>query len=143
MVVAGFSGEHLLAAIREIMTELGQRRAEVRNLYPEAVSAGGNKKAQELLARYFEPDRATWRGIGEIPDSGLYLREEYARFDTGSRGLAAAAPEPPGCRCADVICGRVDPSGCPHFGRKCTPQDPLGACMVSDEGACAIWYRNI
>lgn len=143
MVVAGFGGEHLLAAVYEIMTELGQGRAEVRNLYPEAVSAAGNLKAQALLGEYFEPGEAPWRGIGAIPYSGLYLREEFARYDAGSRDLKDDAGEPEGCRCADVICGRADPDYCPHFGRKCTPQDPLGACMVSDEGACAIWYRNV
>lgn len=143
MCVAGFDDEHLLAAIYEIMTQLSQGRAEVRNLYAEAVSPEGNPKAQALLERYFEGGEAPWRGIGEIPGSGLYLRPEYARFDAGSRGLSGVAAEPPGCRCADVICGRVDPSGCPHFGRKCTPQDPLGACMVSDEGACSIWFRNV
>lgn len=142
MCVAGFDGEHLLAAIREIMTELGRGRAEVHNLYPEAVSAEGNLKAQELLGKYFEHGDATWRGIGEIPASGLFLKPEYASFDAGSRNLSASASEAPGCRCADVICGRLDPAQCPHFGRKCTPEDPLGACMVSDEGACAVWYRN-
>jgi len=143
MCVAGFGGEHLLAAIREIMAQLCQGRAEVKNLYPEAVSESGNTKAQALLDRYFESGEAIWRGMGEIPGSGLYLRDEYTRFDAGSRGLTGLAGEPPGCRCADVICGRLDPDGCPHFARDCTPQDPLGACMVSDEGACAIWYRNI
>jgi hydrogenase expression/formation protein HypD len=143
MAVAGFSGGHLLAAIFEIMTELGQGRAEVKNLYPEAVSSEGNRKAQALLGQYFEAGEASWRGIGEIPASGLYLRGEYARFDAGSRGLSGAAAEPAGCRCADVVCGRADPSECAHFGRKCTPEDPLGACMVSDEGACSIWYRNV
>ena len=142
MAVAGFDGEHLLAAIYEIMTELGQNRAEVKNLYAEAVSPEGNRKAQALLGRYFEAGEASWRGIGDIPDSGLYLREKYEHYDAGSRGISGGAKEPAGCRCADVICGRADPSFCPHFGRKCTPQDPLGACMVSDEGACAIWYRN-
>jgi hydrogenase expression/formation protein HypD len=143
MAVAGFDGEHLLAAVYEIMTELGHGRAEVKNLYPEAVSAEGNRKAQALLDQFFEPGDAPWRGIGAIPGSGLYLREAFARFDAGSRDLGEDAYEPEGCRCADVICGRVDPDRCPHFGRKCTPQDPLGACMVSDEGACAIWYRNV
>jgi hydrogenase expression/formation protein HypD len=143
MCVAGFTGEHLMAAIREIMTELGQNRADVRNLYPEAVSWEGNPKAQALLGKYFETGEATWRGIGEIPGSGLYLRPAFARYDAGSRNLSSNAAEPAGCRCADVICGRIDPKHCPHFGRACTPQDPLGACMVSDEGACAVWHRNV
>ena len=142
MCIAGFTGEHLLAALHEILTELNRGEAHVRNLYPEAVTAGGNPKAQALLDRYFEPDSAGWRGIGEIPGSGLYLREAYAAFDAGSHGTMGSAAEPPGCRCADVVCGRVDPHDCPHFGRRCVPQDPLGACMVSDEGACSVWYRN-
>lgn len=142
MCVAGFTGEHLLAGLYEILTELTQSRADVRNLYPEAVTAEGNRKAQALLSQYFEADNAAWRGIGEIGGSGLYLKDEYAAFDAGSRGLTGPAAEPAGCRCADVVCGRVDPADCPHFGRRCTPQDPLGACMVSDEGACAVWHRN-
>jgi hydrogenase expression/formation protein HypD len=143
MCVAGFDGGHLLAAIHEIMTQLSQGRAEVRNLYAEAVSGEGNKKAQALLDECFASGEAVWRGIGDIPGSGLYLRDKYARFDAGSRGLSGVAAEPPGCRCADVICGRTGPNACPHFGRKCTPLDPLGACMVSDEGACSIWFRNV
>ncbi len=142
MVVGGFTGEHLLAALHEILTQLSQGKPAVRNLYPEAVSAGGNRKAQALLQHVFEPGAATWRGIGEIPGSGLYLKEEFAAFDAGSRSLTALLPDPAGCRCADVVCGRAEPAACPHFGRRCTPQDPLGACMVSDEGACAVWHRN-
>jgi hydrogenase expression/formation protein HypD len=143
MCVAGFDGEHLLAAIGEILTELGQGRAEVKNFYPEAVSAEGNVKAQALLQKYFESTDALWRGIGAIPASGLALKPQYARFDAGSKGLGGTTAEPAGCRCADVICGRIDPKTCPHFGRGCTPEQPIGACMVSDEGACAVWYRNV
>lgn len=142
MCVAGFAGEHLLAAIYEILTELSQHRAEVQNLYPEAVSEEGNPKAQALLGRYFVCGDATWRGIGEIPGSGLYLQPKYVQFDAGSMSLGGTDTTPAGCRCADVICGRIDPNRCPHFGRGCTPQDPLGACMVSDEGACSVWHRN-
>lgn len=142
MCVAGFDGSHLLAAISEILVEFAGCRAEVRNFYTEAVSEAGNKKAQAILARYFEPGDAFWRGIGDIPGSGLYLKPEYSKYDAGSHGIGGTEKEPAGCRCADVICGRLYPDRCPHFGRACTPEAPLGACMVSDEGSCSIWYRN-
>ncbi len=142
MCVAGFDGEHLLAALHALVTDVNQSRPGVRNLYPEAVSEEGNQKAKALLSRYFEPGDAVWRGIGSIPGSGLYLREAFAGFDAGSRALPDAAPEPAGCRCADVIRGRLDPADCPLFGKACRPEAPVGACMVSDEGACSVWYRN-
>lgn len=144
MCVAGFDGEHLLPALQALVTDVNQGRVGVRNLYPEAVTEAGNQKAQALLRRYFEPGDAIWRGIGAIQASGLYLRSEYMRYDAGSRALHEATDQTaPGCRCADVIRGRIDPDSCPLFGKACKPEAPIGACMVSDEGSCSVWYRNI
>jgi hydrogenase expression/formation protein HypD len=99
------------------------------------------------MAKYFEPCAAFWRGLGAIPDSGFRLRKEYARFDGGEpdgSGDDARGGDilPAGCRCDDVIVGRIDPDECPAFGDACRPEDPIGPCMLSAVGACGIWYRN-
>jgi hydrogenase expression/formation protein HypD len=141
-VVAGFEGEHIVAAIYAIVQALSGKRGVALNLYPSAVSGEGNLKAQAIIDKYFERGPAFWRGLGAIPDSGFYLREEYARFDGGGRELGDGDALPAGCRCGDVIAGRADPSECPSFGGACLPEKPLGPCMVSAEGACGIWYRG-
>jgi hydrogenase expression/formation protein HypD len=144
-VVAGFEPEHILAGIYDIVKQLesGRKGEAVHNLYKNAVKAEGNKKAQEIISRYFEPGGAMWRGLGMIPDSGLYLKPEYAAFDGGSKGLDKDIELPASCRCGDVIIGRINPNECPMFGKSCDPMNPYGPCMVSAEGACGIWYRNI
>ena len=157
--VAGFEPEHILAGIYDIIRQLESKRkrdvagynpedqprkpAAVHNLYKNAVKTEGNVKAQEIIARYFEPGAAMWRGLGMIPDSGLYLRPEFASYDAGSRGLDQDIELPAACRCGDVIIGRINPSECPMFGKTCNPTNPYGPCMVSSEGACGIWYRNV
>jgi hydrogenase expression/formation protein HypD len=142
-VVAGFEGEHIVAAICAIARAVSSgNRAVVKNLYPSAVSDEGNAKARALIAKYFEIGPAFWRGLGAIPDSGFYLRKAYERFDGGGRGLGEEDELPPGCRCGDVITGRIDPGECPAFGEACLPESPLGPCMASAEGACGIWYRS-
>ncbi len=154
-VVAGFEPEHILASIYDIVRQLTSKKntgasnsdvkaeAAVHNLYKNAVRTEGNKKAQEIIGRYFEPGIAMWRGLGMIPDSGLYLRPEYSEYDAGSRGLDQDIELPDSCRCGDVIIGRINPNECPMFGKACNPTAPYGPCMVSSEGACGIWYRNI
>jgi hydrogenase expression/formation protein HypD len=142
-VVAGFEGEHIVAAIYAIVRALSAGRPAVaRNLYPSAVSEEGNAKARALTAKYFEPCTAFWRGLGSMADSGLCLRKEYARFDGGGREADEDDALPAGCRCADVITGRIDPGECPAFGGACRPESPLGPCMASAEGACGIWHGN-
>jgi hydrogenase expression/formation protein HypD len=145
-VVAGFEPEHILAGIYDIVKQLESgKKTEtgVHNLYRNAVKTEGNKKAQEIIDRYFEPGSAMWRGLGMIPDSGLYLRPEYTAYDGGSKGLDQDIQLPESCRCGDVIIGRINPNECPMFGETCNPMNPYGPCMVSSEGACGIWYRNI
>jgi hydrogenase expression/formation protein HypD len=141
-VVAGFEGEHIVAAIYAIVRSISAGRAVARNLYPSAVSEEGNGKARALMEQYFEPCAAFWRGLGPIPDSGFRLRKAYARFDGGGPDLGGDDALPAGCRCGDVITGRIDPGECPAFGDACRPENPLGPCMISSEGACGIWYRN-
>jgi hydrogenase expression/formation protein HypD len=145
-VIAGFEGEHILAAILAIVRALskGAERGIVRNLYPSAVREEGNGKARALIEKYFEPCAVSWRGLGVIEDSGFRLRAEYARFDGGAPQLADESDVlPAGCRCDDVITGRIDPSECPAFGGLCRPESPVGPCMVSAEGACGIWHRSV
>ena len=140
MAVAGFEPEHLVMAVLALVRQCQRGEARVQNLYPEAVSAAGNPRAQTLLAHALEPGDAHWRGLGVIPQSGLYLRGDYELLDAGSRDVAEAEAASP-CRCADVLRGRIHPDTCPMFGH-CTPSNPLGACMVSEEGACGIWFSN-
>jgi len=152
-IVAGFEGEHLLAAIHAAVKDASEGRGGVRNLYPEAVSSGGNLKAKEITERYFDLATAVWRGLGSVPDSGYYLKEEYSAYDMntsqGDDSCGAREVEQSisrdfaeGCRCGDVILGRIDPDECPLFGTACTPVHAVGPCMVSSEGACGIWYRK-
>lgn len=140
--IAGFEPAHILSAVYDLVRQTEEGGAQVRNYYKNAVKERGNEKALAALDRCFEPGPATWRGLGEIPDSGLYIREEFAEFDGGSRGLDADVELPAECRCGDVIVGRIDPDACPVFGKGCTPTAPYGPCMVSSEGACGVWYRN-
>ena len=142
-VVAGFEAEHILAAIYRIMKqlEIGENAAE--NLYRNAVKEDGNRKAVDVINDVFEEGPAMWRGLGVIEDSGLYLNDEFSGYDGGSRALYEDMELPAECRCGDVIVGRINPDQCPMFGRKCSPMDPFGPCMVSSEGSCGIWYRNV
>lgn len=142
-VVTGFEAEHILASIYRIVRQIEAGEGRTENLYRSAVKAEGNPKAIAVTDRVFETGPAMWRGLGVIEGSGLYLRGEYAEYDGGSRDLYEDMELPEGCRCGDVIVGRINPDQCPMFGKSCTPMDPFGPCMVSSEGACGIWYRNV
>lgn len=137
-VVAGFESSELLAAIYGIITHIG--RGGVFNYYSRAVTEHGNVKAMAQVKKYFEPCDAVWRGLGNIPDSGLKIKEAYRAFDAGSEGLTADIKMNEGCCCGEILVGRKTPSECPLFGTKCTPLSPQGACMVSDEGSCRHSY---
>ena len=141
MVVGGFSPELLLRAMCRLVLEAGRRHAGLWNEYPEVVRAAGNKRAQELLAQVLTPGDAAWRGLGVQARSGLYLASAYAALDAGSRGLVEDVV-PPSCQCGKVLQGELTSRECPLFGKACTPEHPIGACMVSREGACAIAFRN-
>ena len=138
--VAGFQGDELLVAIAALVKKRGS--GCVMNLYPYAVTENGNEKAQAAVNQYFSPHDAAWRGIGVIPDSGMELRPEYARFDAGSGGLYEDKGTNADCRCGQVLTGALTPTQCPLFGTACTPQTPQGACMVSMEGSCYHYYLN-
>ncbi|HAU37377.1 MAG TPA: hydrogenase formation protein HypD [Phycisphaerales bacterium] len=141
-VVAGFEPSQILAGVAEILRQLAEKQPQAASVYPP-VSREGNRVAQAILEETFVPADAVWRGLGEIPESGLDLREELAAFDAARRFELPDYPtqDPPDCRCGDVLCGRCDPAECPLFSRRCTPRDPVGACMVSSEGACAAAYQ--
>lgn len=137
--VAGFNGESLVAAIYALVKLKG--KGKVVNFYPEAVSPHANMQTLALFDQFFEPCTAAWRGMGAIAQSGLRLRKEHAHFDAGSV-LADSDVIPQGCHCGEVISGKCAPDRCPHFGCTCTPEKPIGACMVSTEGACFHYLLN-
>ncbi len=140
--VAGFEGEQILIALFALVKMISHGENRVMNLYPSAVTAEGNKTAQDMISRYFEPCDAAWRGMGIVPDSGMTLREEYSAYDAGSRGLFSDHSHHPKCRCAQVITGAEKPPECKLFGTVCTPDKPQGACMVSTEGSCYSYFVN-
>ena len=141
-VVGGFEPQEILRALGLLLRQLRAGEARLENAYERAVSARGNRLAQEMLARTFEPRRELWRGLGEIEGSGLGFRGEFAAFDAEKKFdiHRPTAEAPTACRCGDVICGRCRPGDCPLFGGRCTPEDPVGPCMVSSEGACSAAY---
>lgn len=144
VVVTGFEPVDLLVGIRECVRQLEARVAEVRNCYGRSVRRDGNSAAQTIVSRVYQIADRPWRGLGVIPAGGLVLRPEWSRFDAALRfetGPALPIVETGDCRSGDVLAGRIKPTACPSFGTRCTPEAPLGAPMVSSEGACAAYYR--
>ena len=143
IVVTGFEPLDILQGLLMCVTQLEEGRAEVENQYARSVRREGNPPARALMAEVFEVVPRKWRGIGEIPQSGLALRDEYAMFDAPRRfGVAEiTAAEPAECIAGEILQGHKKPHDCPAFGVYCTPERPLGAPMVSSEGACAAYYR--
>ena len=143
IVVTGFEPLDILQGVLMCVRQLEQGRSEVENQYARSVRPEGNRAAVALLGEVFEPSDQKWRGIGLIPSSGLRLRAEYAEFDAERRFEVAeiAADEPAECLAGEVLQGHRRPDQCPAFGVRCTPDRPLGAPMVSSEGACAAYFR--
>lgn len=142
-VVSGFEAWDMLKTIAMLLTQIVEGRAEVEVEYSRSVDAHGNVAAQKLMAEVFEPCAAAWRGIGNIPGSGLAIRPQYERYDA-ARVLNVAFPPArvhPGCRCGDVLRGIITPLECNLFGKACSPLNPFGPCMVSSEGVCAAYYK--
>jgi hydrogenase expression/formation protein HypD len=147
--IAGFRPDSLLAATYAVLRQFLDNRAALQNCYTEAVRPGGNAGARRLLSQVMEVVDANWRGIGVIPKSGFTLSPSYAAHDA-RRGLPSYRDEvrkrmgemPPGCDCARVVLGRLYPNECRLYGTACTPRTPIGPCMVSDEGACRIWWAS-
>ncbi|MHC4548866.1 MAG: hydrogenase formation protein HypD [Planctomycetota bacterium] len=143
VVVGGFEPTDLLEAVALLVAQLEAGRAGVQNQYVRSVGRAGNRRARRLMSRVFEVCDRKWRGIGFIPRSGLRLRAEFEEHDAERQfGLADFhAEEPAECLSAEVLQGLREPTECPAFATRCTPQHPLGALMVSAEGACAAYYR--
>jgi hydrogenase expression/formation protein HypD len=143
IVATGFEPLDVLEGIRRVVLQLEQGRAELDNAYPRAVQAQGNPVAQGVVREVFETCDRTWRGIGMIPQSGWRLNADYAEFDAEKRFdvLDITTVESPLCRSGEVLQGLLKPHQCEAFGKQCTPRSPLGAPMVSSEGACAAYYQ--
>jgi hypothetical protein len=143
LVVTGFEPLDLLDGIRRAVIQLEAGRHEVENAYERIVTFEGNQAAQKLLAEVFEVTDRAWRGIGVIPKSGWRLSEAYREFDAEERFQITGihTEESPLCRAGDVLRGAIKPAECAAFGKECTPRHPLGATMVSSEGACAAYYN--
>jgi len=142
-VISGFTPVDVLRTVAELVQQVVEGRAELVNLYGRVVREEGNVTAWSLVERVFVPTDARWRGLGDIPGSGLGLAPAFAARDAAQFPVTLPPPkEPPGCRCGDVLRGLIDPPDCPLFATACTPDTAVGACMVSAEGACAAWYRH-
>lgn len=141
-VIAGFEADDIKLAIGDLLRMIRNGECDIRNDYPRAVSYEGNVLAQEIMSRCLVRRTDDWRGLGIIPDSGLGFAEEYADFDAEKKfAIGKTALRQTACRCGDVITGRIAPRECPLFGKRCVPEDPVGPCMVSSEGACAAEYK--
>jgi hydrogenase expression/formation protein HypD len=145
--VAGFETDSLLAALYSVLRQYLEGEAFLDNCYRNVAKPGGNPTARRLMKETLEVVDANWRGIGSIPRSGFALRRELERLDAMRRfrldidgARKRAGDMPPGCDCARVVLGKIYPNHCVLFGKACTPRDPVGPCMVSDEGACRIWW---
>lgn len=141
-VVSGFEPLDLVESALKLSVQLADGRSEIENQYTRVARLAGNAKARELMERMLQPVAMRWRGFGELPHSGLAIRDEFSEWDAA---LIATDVEPmqehAGCRCGDVLQGKLQPVECPLFGTACTPEQPRGACMVSAEGACAAVYH--
>lgn len=141
--VAGFEAEHILAAIYDLVVQISKGKAPVHNLYKSVVSNDGNIQAMGIIEKYLEPAPAFWRGIGIIDNSGYVIRKEYKNYSMEvPLEEESILDKPSGCRCGEVIIGRIEPNQCPLFGKACTPSKPVGPCMVSQEGTCGIHYTQ-
>jgi hydrogenase expression/formation protein HypD len=142
-VVSGFEPLDILQCVDMLMTQVEGGESKVEIAYRRGVRPEGNQQALKLMEQVFEPCPAQWRGMGEVPDSGLKLREKYQRYDAElTFDIDVRQPcEPAGCICGDILRGIKTPADCRLFGKACTPQYPVGPCMVSSEGSCAAYYH--
>jgi len=147
--IAGFTPVSLLAAMYSTLRQLVAGKPFLDNCYPEVVRPGGNPTAKAHLRSTMDVVDANWRGVGVIPKSGFALSDAYAAHDARKefrsyedRSRKRAGEMPPGCDCARVVLGKIYPNECVLYGRACTPRHPIGPCMVSDEGACRIWWAS-
>jgi len=147
--VAGFRPDSLLAAMYSVLRQLIEHRPFLDNCYPEVVHPGGNRSAQYFMRKTLDVVDANWRGVGTIPSSGYALKPDLAAHDARKRFPSYEEPArkragqmPAGCDCSRVVMGKIYPNQCKLYGLACTPRNPIGPCMVSDEGACRIWWAS-
>ncbi|HET6414866.1 MAG TPA: hydrogenase formation protein HypD [Polyangiales bacterium] len=149
VVIAGFEPLDVLAGLVKLLEVINSGEPRVENAFPRCVTREGNVQAQKMLWRVFRPTGGRWRGIAHVPNGNLRLRDEFAKFDTRKRFTIDASAlwsyAPPKlvqqCQCGDIMAGIASPSDCQLFGKECTPDTPVGACMVSAEGTCKIWHQ--
>lgn len=142
-VITAFDAVNIMESIYIMSRMLSDEKQNIVNNYQSVVTEQGNREAMILLEKVFESCDAHWRGIGLIKNSGLKIRQKYSRFDSEQRFTLQVkdVPDPSGCLCGSILLGKSMPSQCGHFGKNCTPADPIGPCMVSSEGTCAAWYK--
>ena len=147
--VSGFTPDTLLQGMYSVLRQLHDGRHFLDNCYPEVVRPGGNAEARRQLGEVMRVVDANWRGVGIIPKSGFELAPAYAQQDSRQHFTSYADDSrkrvgemPPGCDCARVVLGKIYPNECRLYGVACTPRKPIGPCMVSDEGACRIWWAS-
>ncbi len=142
-VVAGFEPMQIIEGLAEICRQLTEDKPQLKSIYAAVVTEKGNTTAQQMIAEHFEAADGYWRGLGKIPKSTLKLRKQYENFDALKRfGLTETPHEDTtGCRCGEVLCGLIEPPQCHLFSKDCTPNTPIGPCMVSSEGACSAWFK--
>ncbi len=144
IVVAGFEPLDVVVAIYEILKQISSGEARLINEYSRVVSWNGNIVAKKYIEEAFIEVDGSWRGIGVVPRSVWHLRDKYLELDARQRyeiKIEGSVDIKPGCRCADIVLGLAKPTDCKYFGKACTPDHPLGPCMVSSEGTCSIWFR--
>jgi hydrogenase expression/formation protein HypD len=142
-VVAGFEPLDVLQSVDMLVAQVERGEPRVEIAYRRGVQPAGNTEALRLMDKVFDPCPADWRGMGTIPDSGLKLKGKYQRFDAEMVFDIDPGPtrEPDGCICGEILKGVKTPHDCPLFGKTCTPEEPVGPCMVSSEGSCSTYYR--
>lgn len=142
-VIAGFEPLDILLGIEGVLKQISSGQSTVDNQYSRVVRPAGNAAAQRMISRHLTPSEADWRGLGSLPGSGLALREDYRSYDAAERFGIEVGPgrEAEGCLCGEVVKGKIKPSDCPLFASACTPDTPVGPCMVSQEGSCAACFR--
>ncbi|MGA1846838.1 hydrogenase formation protein HypD [Deferribacter abyssi] len=142
-VISGFEPVDILMSVKLLMEQVNKGKFWVENNYGRVVKSNGNELAMKLMYEVFEDCDACWRGIGIIGKSGLKLRDNYKEYDAIERFNIFIDYDKslPGCRCGDVLLGRINPTDCSFYGKRCTPDNPFGPCMVSNEGSCAAYYK--
>ena len=141
--ITGFDPVDILRGVLAVVTQVEAGKARLENVYERAVTREGNPRAMALMDQVFEVRDAPWRGLDEIPESGLFIRDGFSSFDA-SRKFEIRVPEtisPQGCACGEILTGRRQPFQCGLFRKACTPETPMGPCMVSTEGTCSAYYR--